>query len=177
MKDALRFCFPALALTLSLLIAPASAAPLDGGKAPVKVTADSMSYQPEKNTVQFSGNVEVQRDTFRMWSATLTMYMKDDGKSDEEASGLDAMRGGDLERIVARKNVRFRMDTKSGTADKATWMADEEVLILEGNPVLKDGQNSITGKRIRYFAKENRSEVEGAPGRRVEAVFSDGKVK
>lgn len=44
------------------------------------------------------------------------------------------MKAGDLDRIVAEKNVRFRMDTKSGTAQKATWLADKEELVLEGNP-------------------------------------------
>ena len=98
-----------------------------------------------------------------------------DGKDTPEKeapSGLDAMKTGDLDRIVAEKNVRFRMDTKSGTAQKATWLADKEELVLEGNPVLLDGRNSVTGKRIRYFVRENRSEVEGGTGRRVEAVFS-----
>lgn len=157
-------------------------------RSPIRVTADSMTYEPDKNIVLFSGNVEVARDDFRMWSAKLTMYMKarknaktdskknaKDGRDTPEKeapSGLDAMKTGDLDRIVAEKNVRFRMDTKSGTAQKATWLADKEELVLEGNPVLLDGQNSVTGKRIRYFVKENRSEVEGGTGRRVEAVFS-----
>ncbi len=155
---------------------------------PIRVTADSMTYEPDKNIVLFSGNVEVVRDDFHMWSAKLTMYMKarknaktdskknaKDGKDTPEKeapSGLDAMKTGDLDRIVAEKNVRFRMDTKSGTAQKATWLADKEELVLEGNPVLLDGRNSVTGKRIRYFVRENRSEVEGGTGRRVEAVFS-----
>lgn len=146
-----------------------------------------MTYEPEKNIVLFSGNVEVVRDDFRMWSARLTMFMKarKDTKADsknakdskdtpetEATSGLDAMKTGDLDRIVAEKNVRFRMDTKTGTAQKATWLADREELVLEGSPVLQDGQNSVTGNRIRYFVRENRSEVEGGAGRRVEAVFS-----
>ncbi len=144
---------------------------------PIRVTADSMTYEPDKNIVLFSGNVEVVRDDFRMWSAKLTMYMKarKNAKTDSKKNakdGKDAMKTGDLDRIVAEKNVRFRMDTKSGTAQKATWLADKEELVLEGNPVLLDGRNSVTGKRIRYFVRENRSEVEGGTGRRVEAVFS-----
>lgn len=178
-----------LSLALTALAAPvfAASSPLGGdSKSPIRVTADNMTYEPDKNTVLFSGNVEVQRDDFRMWSAKLTMYMKarkdtkdaktvkdaKDGQASEAASGLDAMKAGDLDRIVAEKNVRFRMDTKSGTAQKATWLADREELVLEGNPVLLDGQNSVTGKRIRYFVRENRSEVEGGTGKRVEAVFS-----
>lgn len=182
MKTFLGSCL--LALTLAAASAPAFAAssPLGGddSKAPVRVTADTMTYEPDKNIVVFSGNVEVTRENFRMWSAKLTMYMKEQKSSggNREAnsanSGLDAMKTGDLDRIVAEKNVRFRMDTKSGTAQKATWLADREELVLEGNPVLLDGQNSVTGNRIRYFVRENRSQVEGGSGKRVEAVFSSG---
>ena len=182
MKTFLGSCL--LALTLAAASAPAFAAssPLGGNdsKAPVRVTADTMTYEPDKNIVVFSGNVEVTRENFRMWSAKLTMYMKEQKSSggNREAnsanSGLDAMKTGDLDRIVAEKNVRFRMDTKSGTAQKATWLADREELVLEGNPVLLDGQNSVTGNRIRYFVRVNRSQVEGGSGKRVEAVFSSG---
>ena len=184
MKTFLGFCFLAVVLTAMLPPAFAASSPLGGNdsKSPIRVTADNMIYEPDKNTVVFSGNVEVVRDDFRMWSARLTMYMKErkDAAGEKNAGnaqngasgGLDAMKAGDLDRIVAEKNVRFRMDTKSGTAQKATWLADKEELVLEGNPVLLDGQNSVTGKRIRYFVRENRSQVEGGSGKRVEAVFS-----
>lgn len=190
MKTFLGSCFLSLALMVAAIPAFAASSPLgrSDSHSPIRVTADSMTYEPDKNIVLFSGNVEVVRDDFRMWSAKLTMYMKarknaktdskknaKDGKDTPEKeapSGLDAMKTGDLDRIVAEKNVRFRMDTKSGTAQKATWLADKEELVLEGNPVLLDGRNSVTGKRIRYFVRENRSEVEGGTGRRVEAVFS-----
>ncbi len=190
MKTFLGSCFLSLALMVAAIPAFAASSPLgrSDSHSPIRVTADSMTYEPDKNIVLFSGNVEVVRDDFHMWSAKLTMYMKarknaktdskknaKDGKDTPEKeapSGLDAMKTGDLDRIVAEKNVRFRMDTKSGTAQKATWLADKEELVLEGNPVLLDGRNSVTGKRIRYFVRENRSEVEGGTGRRVEAVFS-----
>lgn len=57
----------------------AASSPLGGNdsKSPIRVTADNMIYEPDKNTVVFSGNVEVVRDDFRMWSARLTMYMKE----------------------------------------------------------------------------------------------------
>ena len=49
------------------------------------------------------------------------------------------------------------------------------ILVLEGDPVLQDGENSIRGNVIRYFMNENRSVVEGSPKKRVHAVFSNEK--
>ena len=53
----------------------------------------------------------------------------------------------------------------------------EPVCVLEGNPILHDGDNSIRGNVIRYFVDENRSVVEGSPKQRVHAVFSSNDKK
>ena len=80
-----------------------------------------------------------------------------------------------VDRIVAEKNVRFKNDTQHGTAQKATFYAAKNILVLEGDPVLQDGENSIRGNVIRYFMNENRSVVEGSAKKRVHAVFSNEK--
>jgi lipopolysaccharide export system protein LptA len=46
---------------------------------------------------------------------------------------------------------------------------------MEGDPVLRDEGNSIGGQEIRFYVNENRSEVLGAPGKPVNAVFSAPK--
>ena len=67
--------------------------------------------------------------------------------------------------------MRFRYHTQTGRADKATYTVQSGVLLLEGNPSIQDGGNSITGNIIRYYLNEKRSEVDGGPQGRVEAVF------
>ena len=60
-----------LALLAACLFASSAwAAPLPGGDSglPVDVTADSMEYSADKNTVVFHGNVEAIRGDFKMWS-------------------------------------------------------------------------------------------------------------
>lgn len=163
---------------LSALTAlPAGAAPQTPSQAandlPIHITSDSMTYDTDKNIVVFRGNVEVQRENFRLWSAVLTLYLKkaDQPKDKDQKSSLET---GDLDRIVAEKDVRFAYNTQSGTARKATYTADTALLLLEGDPVVHDGENSITGERIRYFMNENRSEVDGSHQKRVQAVFSSG---
>lgn len=172
---------------LSLLIfascaTAAMAAPLPGADSnlPVDVTADNMVYNADKNTVVFQGRVEAVRGEFKMWSETLTLYLKsrDDAKDAKNArSPAPAMEGSDLDRIVAERNVRFQNGTQTGSAQKATYYSAKSLLVLEGNPILHDGDNSIRGNVIRYFVDENRSVVEGGPKQRVHAVFSSNDKK
>ena len=68
---------PALLAAL-LFSSSAWAAPLPGGDSdlPVDVTADSMEYSADKNTVVFHGKVESTRGEFKMWSEKLTLVLK-----------------------------------------------------------------------------------------------------
>ena len=172
--------FAFLAFSL-LLLSQASAAPMPlSSDAPVDVAADNMVYNSDKNTVSFTGNVEAVRGEFKLWAESLTIFLKNGGKqvpAEESFSLAAAMGSTDLERIVAERNVRFKNGTQSGTAQKATYFAGPNTLVLEGKPILRDGANSITGNVIRYFINENRSVVEGGSSQRVHAVFSSSQKK
>ena len=154
----------------------AMAAPIPGADAdiPVDVTADNMEYRADNSTVIFRGKVEAIRGDFKMWSETLTLVLKGEKKDGEQdAKEKKASQNGDLDRIIAEHNVRFQNGSQNGTAQKATFLARQNILVLEGDPVLNDGENSIRGNVIRYFINENRSVVEGSPKKRVHAVFSN----
>lgn len=173
-------------LLAALLFSPCAqaAAPSlldDSADQPVDVTADTMEYSADSSTVVFRGNVEAVRGTFKMWSETLTLVLKKQSGKEEkkeeksEKKSKDLSKGNDIDRIIAEKNVRFKNETQHGTAQKATFLAEKNILILEGDPVLQDGDNSIRGNVIRYFMNENRSVVEGSAKKRVHAVFSNEK--
>ena len=167
-----------LALLAACLFAnPAWAAPLPGGDAntPVDVTADSMEYSADKSTVVFHGNVEATRGNFKMWSEKLTLVLKGKGEKTAAPKSSMADSAGDLDRVIAEKNVRFKNGTQHGSSDKATYFAQKNILVLEGDPILHDGDNSIRGNVIRYFLNENRSVIEGSSKKRVHATFSNEK--
>ncbi len=173
-----RFLLTLLICAFSAVCAVAAPLPGADGNQPVDVTADNMVYSADKNTVVFQGKVEAVRGEFKMWSETLTLYLKSSGGTETGKTGtVPATEKSDLDRIVAEKNVRFQNGTQTGSAQKATYFASQNLLVLEGNPVLHDGDNSIKGNVIRYFVNENRSVVEGGPKQRVHAVFSSNDKK
>jgi len=152
----------------------AMAAPIPGADAdlPVDVTADNMEYRADNSTVVFRGKVEATRGEFKMWSEILTLVLKGEKKNGEQTDKKTSQNG-DLDKIIAEQNVRFHNGSQNGSAQKATFLAKQNILVLEGDPVLHDGDNSIRGNVIRYFINENRSVVEGSTKKRVHAVFSN----
>jgi lipopolysaccharide export system protein LptA len=169
------YFFAVLLQLCCLSAAFAAPLPVANDNVPVDVTADTMVYNADKNTVVFEGKVEALRGDFKMWSDILTLYLKSTKSSDDKKISPASMEGSNLDKIIAEKNVRFQNGTQTGSSQKATYFSDKSILVLEGDPVLHDGDNSVKGNVIRYFINENRSVVEGSPKQRVHAVFSNEK--
>lgn len=170
--------FAITALTCALFTASASAAPIAPPKpaknVETRITSDKMTYLADQQRVLFENNVHVERPDFELWSSRLTVYMKPANKDDDQKKGSlpSGMAAGDVDKIVAEQNVRMKSENRTGTCSRATYTVDDGVLVMDGNPRLTDGENTISGEVIRYFTEENRSEVQGGAKKRVEAVFS-----
>ncbi|WP_051445136.1 LptA/OstA family protein [Desulfocurvus vexinensis] len=161
-----------LALTLCLACGPVLAA--DKGKAkgdqvPTRITSEKVRYEQGDRVVIFEGQVFVQRPDMTIRSRKLTVHMAK-GSAAKAAPGQPAGPG-EVERIVAEGDVQLEREGRQGTCATATYHVQTGVLVMEGEPRLTDGDNHITGRIIRLYLKDNRSEVEGGPGKQVEAIF------
>lgn len=170
------------AISASLVCAsPLTAAPVTPPKpaqnVETRITSDQLTYMAEKQLVVFDKNVHVVRPDIEIWADKITVYLKPPKDKEEgKAGGMPAgMAAGDVDKIVAERNVRMKSENRSGTCAKATYTMDNGVLLMEGDPRLTDGENTVTGETIRYYTEENRSEVLGGGKKRVEAVFSGSK--
>jgi len=163
---------------LALAAAPARPAEptADLAKTPTKIESDSMRYDQAAGTVVFTGKVRVKRPDFSLWSNSLTVHFapQDQGKVPAKGGAAPA-EAGRIEKIVARGAVRIERDGKVGTCETATYLVQQGLFSMEGNPVLQDGPNTVTGQVVKLYFKDNRSEVLGGEGKRVEATFSTPK--
>lgn len=158
-------------LFLFLLTVPAASFAAEPKGAPVatNIQADRMQYDAASQRVIFEGNVHVKRPDFELWSAKLTVFLDKSNKpakaADTDANGTKPAMGtmgmdaGDIDRIVAEKNVRMQQDTKVGTSGKATYTASDGKLVMEDSPLIVDGSNRIEGRIINFYTRENRSDV------------------
>ena len=152
---------------------------------PTAVKSDRMQYDAKGQVVIFEGTVYVQRPDFEMWAERITLHLKKKsakpGKADTAGDaaqgqsgqpGVSGMDAGEIDRIVAERNVRMKRENRTGECEKATYTVDNAVMVMEGNPVLHEGDNSIKGEVITFYTRENRSEVRGSGAKRVQAVFT-----
>ncbi|HCG04523.1 MAG TPA: organic solvent tolerance protein OstA [Desulfovibrio sp.] len=158
---------------------------------PTAVKSDRMQYDAKGQVVVFEGAVYVQRPDFEMWAERITLHLKKKsakpGKADTAGDaaqgqsvqagqsgqpGISGMDAGEIDRIVAERNVRMKRENRTGECEKATYTVDNAVMVMEGNPVLHEGDNSIKGEVITFYTRENRSEVRGSGAKRVQAVFT-----
>ena len=155
-------------LLTSLLAAPTTlvssayaatpAAVAKGGS--TRIVSEKMTYDSAKRQVLFEGSVHVTRPDMEIWSDRLIMEMEKNGKTSSKENML-GMEGGKVEKIIAESNVRIQQEGKVGTCGKATYLVNEDKIIMEQSPVIVDGENRIRGRIINFFTTTGRSEVIG----------------
>jgi lipopolysaccharide export system protein LptA len=129
---------------------------------PTTITSGSMEYDANGQTVVFIGKVHVKRTDFELWADKMTVYLDKSGRpvASGENSPTGGMEAGDIDRIVAEKNVRMTSNDKEGTCNKVTYYAKEDKFVMEGSPVLRDQKKStITGGTVVHYLSANRSQV------------------
>ncbi len=152
--------FAALFLALFLGCGAAQGAQAKDGKVPTSIRADGMEYNAGAQTVIFKGKVHVSRTDLELWADAITVYMKKSAEKAQHASAAGDMAAGDIDRIVATGDVRMKSDNKTGQCQKATYYAKTGKFVMEGSPVLREGENSIRGATIVHYMTENRTEVQ-----------------
>ena len=147
---------------------------------PIDIVSDRLDAYREKDLVQFSGNVVATQGERVIKSDTLELYFKKKAEGIASAAG-DAAKAGDVDRIVAKGNVRITEKERIVTGEQAVFQNDEQRIVVTGNPVMREGNNVVTGDRVVVLLNENRGVVEGTTGKRVTATIypdeSKGKKK
>lgn len=146
---------------------------------PIEIVADRMEAFQTKKMAVFSGNAEATQGDIKLKTDRLTIYYKDAGRKKEKIGNQDVGTSGEIDRIEAKGNVKITQKQMSATANEALYRQETAQIILTGNPVLQDGNNTIKGCRIVIFINENRGKVEqcdtGNTGRVTAIIQPKGK--
>ncbi len=146
------------------LVASAGAAQTFSGlqaDQPVEVTSARLEvFQAERKTV-FSGDVVATQGDFVLNAKKLTVFFNADQSQ--------------VERMEAVGQVKITQQGRIATADKAIFKQPEQVLELQGNAQLQQGENRIVGDEITVYLKENRSVVKSSGSGRVKALIIPAK--
>jgi lipopolysaccharide export system protein LptA len=73
---------------------------------------------------------------------------------------------------MATGNVKFVQLDRRATGQKATFYQESNRLVLEGEAVLREGENIIRGERVIYYIDEERAVIEGGKKGRVNTTIT-----
>ncbi len=118
------------------------------GHGPIDIKSDSLSLDYGGKSVLFSGHVHAAQAGAQLASDQLRVNYGDNFH--------------DVKEMLADGNVRISQGTRWETSDHAVLDQDKHTVVLTGSPVVHDGPDQITGKRIIVHLDTGQSVVEGA---------------
>ena len=134
---------------------------------PIIIKSNTFEVDNKHNIVIFTGDVDAKSDNLTISCQKMFLYYHGQPeKKDSEKNDTS------IDRIIATGEVEIRQsDFGLVTAEKAVYYQDSEKLVLTGEPVVKQGDDFVTGSMITLFLSDNRSIVEGSEDNKARAVI------
>jgi lipopolysaccharide export system protein LptA len=128
-----------------------------GERGPVHITSQQLEADYQTKVITFIGDVVARQKGFTLYADRLLLFIGGEMK--------------EIEKIVARGNVRMVQGERTATCKEATYYYREGTVVLRGEPVVREGDNWVSGKRITYYIDEQKSVAEGEGGDRVKVTI------
>jgi LPS export ABC transporter protein LptC len=127
---------------------------------PVFATSNRMFYSDTDRLLHYEGNVDIKQGTERITGEVADVYLMKEL--------------GEVERMVAQRNVVVTQPGKRGTGNWAQYSAADETVMLTGEPArVEDAQQGNSeSRRLTVYLRENRV-VSDSPG----GAQSTGRVR
>jgi lipopolysaccharide export system protein LptA len=126
-------------------------------KDPIYITSDWMEVDQKKNTITYKGRVVMVQADMTMRSEALTAHYDPEMKR--------------IGRIIAEGKVNATQGDRVAIGDKAVFDEKAKTVTLTGNPVMRQGNNQVSGTRVTYFIEQDRAVAEGDGKVRVQATI------
>ena len=120
----------------------------------VEITADSLKVDQNTETAVFSGNVLVGIQNIRMSANEISVEYSTSGN-------------GSVRALKARGNIVVSNGQEAAEAQRANYEVARGVMILEGDVILTQGPNAISGERLVIDLNANTATMTG----RVQTIF------
>ena len=125
---------------------------------PIQIQADAFEMDNVKSQVLTSGNVIVKQKDMVLRSKKArydqkqqVVYLYDQVTLEKGLFSLtceEAVADGKAERIQANKNIRFKYKNFNGESQKASFFIKDQRIELSENPIVFQGENTLTGGMI-----------------------------
>jgi lipopolysaccharide export system protein LptA len=126
-------------------------------KDPIYITSDWLEVDQRKNTITYKGRVVTVQADMTMRSDVLTAFYDEGMKQ--------------MQQLVAEGKVNATQGNRVATGDKAIFDDKAKTVTLTGNPMMRQGNNQVTGTKIVYFIEQDRAVTESDGKIRVQATI------
>jgi lipopolysaccharide export system protein LptA len=126
-------------------------------KDPIYITSDWMEVDQKKSTITYKGRVVTVQADMTMRSEMLTAYYDPEMKQ--------------MKQIVAEGKVNATQGNRVATGEKAVFDDAAKTVTLTGNPVMRQGNNQVSGIKVIYFVDQDKAVAEGDDKIRVRATI------
>ncbi|MEZ5777214.1 MAG: lipopolysaccharide transport periplasmic protein LptA [Paracoccaceae bacterium] len=124
---------------------------------PVEVTSDQLTVSQPDGTATFLGNVIVIQGEMRLSAAEVeVIYVKGDQTR--------------IERLHAKGGVTLVSPQEAAEAQEAVYTVDSGEVVMTGEVLLTQGQNTITGQKLVVDLKTGKGRMDG----RVKTILNPG---
>jgi len=149
---------------LSFILVIASIAYSSDKNSVVDINSNLMELMEDKKMIIFSGDVVAKKGDITLYCSRLEVFYNENPTTKKR----------EIDYMVAKGNVKIVQGEKIAKGDIGKYYQKEDMIILEGNPVTitEKGENQITGNKVTFFMKENRSIIEG---NRPRVIFKSGE--
>jgi lipopolysaccharide export system protein LptA len=127
------------------------------GPEPIQVSAKTLIWHHKEHKTTFRQEVVARQKDLTIHCDDLIIYFNENDD--------------DITRLVAKGNVRIVQMDRRASCEEAVYDRIQDRIVLEGNPVIRQGENEVRGARVIFFVAENRSVVEGGEGGRVQVTL------
>jgi lipopolysaccharide export system protein LptA len=122
-------------------------------RAPIDISSETVEGDQKQNTVTFKGNVIAKQENTTVYANLLVITYDSENKG--------------VKQIVASGNVKVVSLDRRATGQRVIFLQNEKKVILEGDAVIREGENVVRGERVIYYMEEERSVIEPGKGGRV----------
>ena len=133
-------------------------APKDKEEERLEVSAETMSFDPEENVVSFNKESSLRLKDIQLQAESIHVLLR--------------IKGGEMERIMAQKNVVVVKDQREGRGEEGIYELEKETFVLLGDPVLIDkDKGEIRGDKLTFYMGDGRIDVENKERERSVTVI------
>ena len=124
---------------------------------PIQIKSSELTTDSANRTATFIGKVSARQGDVTIYCDRLVIFYSDKEK--------------DVEKVEAFGNVRIVQGNATAQAGHAVYENKAAKIVLDDNPRVYQGQNTVAGKVITYFLDSQLSQATSEPGDPVKAII------